>query len=131
MIKLPSALFARIVFVAIMIGGVVISPTVAAAQDRYGAITFSESSGAHGWSYGLPTQRSAEQQALDKCASETDDCQAVIWFRNACGALAVGTGNAYGATWGSSPQAALDGAMSKCREQAEDCKPVKWICTGR
>ena len=115
----------------LIVASLVLLPTVAAARDSYGAIAFSESSGAHGWSYGLPTQRSAEQQALDKCESESDDCQVVTWFRNSCGALAVGTGNAYGATWASSAQAALDGAMSKCREQADECKSVKWICTGR
>jgi hypothetical protein len=128
MTKHRSALFPSAVLAALMISGNVLLPTVAVAQDRHGAIAFSKSSGAHGWSYDYPTRSSSERAALDKCGS--DDCKVVTWFRNACGALAVGEGNAYGATWGNSRQAALTRAMRACNSVAEGCKSVRWVCTG-
>jgi hypothetical protein len=131
MTKLRSAFFAMTVRATFMIAGVALYSAVAVAQDRYGAIAFSGSSGAEGWSYEHPTRSSAEQRALSKCALHADDCQVVIWFRNACGALAVGTGNTWGANWGNSRQEALDAAMRTCSDSADDCTPRRWVCRGR
>jgi hypothetical protein len=131
MTKRRSVLFATTVYAALTLAGVALYSTVAEAQDRYGAIAFSESSGADGWSSEHPTRRSAEQRALNQCALQADDCQVVVWFRNACGALAVGTGNTWGANWGNSRHAALTAAMRTCSDSADDCKPRQWVCRGR
>jgi hypothetical protein len=133
MTKLRSAFFAtnlHTTAVLIIAVGTLYS-AVAGAQDRYGAIAFSESSGADGWSSEHPTRHSAEQRALKECALRADDCQVVVWFHNACGALAVGTGNAWGANGGNSRQAALTAAMRTCSDSADDCKPRRWVCRGR
>jgi hypothetical protein len=122
MTKRRSVLFATTVHAALTLAGVALYSAVAAAQDRYGAIAFSETSRAEGWSYEHLTRSSAEQRALNECALHADDCQVVIWFRNACGALAVGRGNAWGASSGNSRQAALDAATRDCSHDADDCK---------
>jgi hypothetical protein len=59
------------------------------------------------------------------------DCQVAVWFRNACGALAVGKGNAWMSRWGISRQAALDEAMRSCGDQTDNCTIKRWVCRGR
>ena len=61
--------------------------TAAAAGDNFGAIAFSSSSGATGYSYDYDSRDGAEERALQECGP---GCKVVLWFKNACGALAVG-----------------------------------------
>jgi serine/threonine-protein kinase len=100
------------------------------AQTRYGAIAFSESIGAHGWSAGYPSRQSAEQRALNECAFYAQNCRIVISFRNACGVLVAGDGNAWAANWSVAPEAAKHSAMLTCSQRAESCQLKRWVCTG-
>ena len=67
--------------------------------NRFGAIAYSPSTGVHGLSNDLGSQEEAEKAALNSCAQRARDCKVPLWFRNACGALAVGP-NGFGTGWG-------------------------------
>jgi hypothetical protein len=100
----------------------------AAADDRYAAIAFSQDSGADGYGNDYGSRSDAEGRALGECGN---GCQVVLWFRNACGALAVGEDNGYGTGWASSRRAAENTAMSNCNSNAAGCSIKRWVCTTR
>ena len=56
-------------------------------SPQYGAIAYSSTRQAHGYSVDYPDQRSAQTRALKECGT---DCKIALWFRDACAALAVG-----------------------------------------
>jgi hypothetical protein len=102
----------------------------ATAQNNYGAIAYSPSTGAHGWSTDYPSRGEAETVALQNCGKHAGDCTVPIWFRNACGALAVGSGG-YGSGWGTSRQLAENYARQTCRKFTGNCQIRRWVCTTR
>ena len=65
-------------------------PCVAAAQELFGAIAYSEKAQKYGWANNYPTRDDATKAALEFCAKNGPDCRVVLWFRNACGALVTG-----------------------------------------
>ncbi|MBW4612513.1 MAG: DUF4189 domain-containing protein [Desmonostoc vinosum HA7617-LM4] len=71
------------------------------APDVYGAIAYSQSTGVYTSAISL-SREEAEHIALYDCTrqSRTDDCSVPLWFKNAWGALAVGSNGAYGTGWG-------------------------------
>jgi hypothetical protein len=93
--------------------------TAAAADDNFGAIAFSSSSGATGYSYDYDSRDGAEERKV------------VLWFKNACGALAVGEGSGYGTGWASSRSEAENLAMGYCRQNTGGCEISRWACTTR
>lgn len=97
-----------------------------AAAGGYGAIAFSQDSGAHGYSYGYDTRGGAENEALQGCGG---GCTVVLWFNNACGALAVGANNGYGTGWASSRGEAENIAMSNCNQNSTNCNILQWVCS--
>jgi hypothetical protein len=103
----------------------------ASARDNYGAIAYSPSTGAHGWAYDHASRSAAESAALGNCRSHARDCVVPIWFRNGCGALAVGTGNGYGSGWGTSRSIAEGYALQVCRKHTQNCAIRRWACTSR
>lgn len=102
----------------------------AAAQDYYGAIAYSTSTGAHGYSYDYGSQYDAEQRALNECYQYGGGCQVATWFRNACGALAVGP-NGWGADWHTSRSGAESKAIARCSQYSYGCSIIRWVCTTR
>jgi Domain of unknown function (DUF4189) len=101
-----------------------------AAADNYGAIAYSSSTGAHGRSIDYGSRAAAENVALANCQQHAADCFVPIWFRNACGALAVGP-NGYGSGWGSSRSIAESIALRGCREHSGRCLIRRWACATR
>ena len=99
-----------------------------AAADNYGAIAFSQDTGAIGFSHDYGTRAGAEERALNECGS---DCEVVLWFRNACAALATGDDNGYGTGWASSRREAEQIARSNCNDNAKNCTINRWVCTSR
>jgi hypothetical protein len=99
-----------------------------AQQGHFGAIAFSRHSGAVGYSYDYSSGAAAEQSALNSCGG---DCRVVVWFRNACGALAVGAGRGYGATWADTQSDAESLAINTCRANTTDCGVAQWVCTSK
>ena len=104
---------------------------VAEARDYYGAIAYSKTMRVQGYVYDLASQDEAESAALISCSDLAADCEPLIWFRNACGALAVSSEGAYGATWGEDEATAEKKALASCAEYAKDCQIVRWVCTTR
>ena len=110
----------------------------ALATELYGAIAYSKSTGSHGYALNYSLQELAENQAIIACedAAESGDCTVLLWFRNACGALArhrrtpVAASN-IGTGWGQSRSEAEAKAQRVCRENGgEDCDIVRSECTG-
>ena len=102
---------------------------------EWGAIAYSYSTGAYGFSYDHDTQQEAVNAAVEACdeASSEDDCKAVVWFRNSCGAFANATGADPGYGWGvgDTQQEASAVALAECRKRGTGCKIVRWQCTTR
>lgn len=103
-------------------------PEVQQNQSYFGAIAFSPRRGIVGYSYNYPSRGDAERSATNSCGT---DCAVVVWFRNACGALAVGAGNRYAANWAATPGEAQNWAMNACNSQTTDCRVTRWACTSR
>ena len=106
--------------------------SMATAKDMYGSIYYSQMTGAHGYSYDYQSQGAAQQRALNECLSAGGtDCVRATWFRNACGALAVGNNNGWGSHWGNNRNGAEKNALQTCRNNTRNCRVVRWVCTAR
>ena len=101
--------------------------TAAEAQNKFGAIAYNKSSGRYGYSYNYNSRGEAEDRALSEC---TGSCDIVVWFKNACGALATGNGG-WGAAWAPSRRGAENKAVDACSEHANNCSVIRWVCTDR
>jgi len=100
-----------------------------ASAARYGSIAFSQNSGAWGYSYGYSSRSAAQRRAMRECRARGYGCRVVVWFRNACGALAVGRGNAYGWSWNTSRARARRRAMAECRARTGGCRIRVTVCS--
>jgi serine/threonine-protein kinase len=100
------------------------------AESYFGAIAYSPSTRAHGWAYDYASRAAAERRALAKCGRHARDCFVPVWFRNACGALAIGF-EGYGSGWGASRKLAESYALQSCRRYSGGCRVVRWVCTSK
>ncbi len=102
-------------------------------QDMYGAIAYSSATGANGYSYNYTSRSVAQGRALNACEARSGrgDCRVVIWFRNACGAVAVASNGAYGSGWATRLDVAESYAVNSCRQYGNNsCRVTRWVCTG-
>lgn len=99
-------------------------------QAHHGAIAYSPSTRAHGWSYDYPSRGHADRRALDRCGRHARDCIVAVRFHKACGALAVGP-DGYGSGWGDSRKVAEGYALRSCARYSNGCEIVRWVCTTR
>lgn len=97
-------------------------------NDRFGAIAYSSSTGKTGNSWNYSRSADAHNAALASC--DQDDCKVAIWFKNACGALAVGNNGCWEAHWGVSRSDAENKSLNSCSQRCSDCKIISWACTG-
>ncbi|MFS8048581.1 DUF4189 domain-containing protein [Rhizobium sp. BR 314] len=102
--------------------------TVASAAE-FGALAYSRSTGSYGSSHNYSTRADAEDEALSNCSSYADDCRIVVYFRNACGALAVGSRRGFGYGWSARRGEARYTALANCRENDRGCRIVNWTCS--
>ena len=93
--------------------------------SRFGAIAYSTSTAKWGTSYDHRSEAAARNAALDSCGQS--DCNVVIWFRNACGALATGS-TSWGAAWGENRSKAEEKALLHCPDK--DGRIICWACCG-
>lgn len=100
----------------------------ATQRDNWGAIAYSTRTGRWGLVYDYPTQAKAVNAAVVRCGVR--DCQAVVWFRNGCGAFAKG-GSAYGWGIGNTRAIAEENALAECRKRGPACRIISWSCTSR
>ena len=104
--------------------------SAAFAADKYGAIAYSPGTGSHGWSFDQSSRQASETTALGNCGKSAGDCIVPIWFKNGCGALAVGS-NGYGSGWGTDRGIAERTALKVCQGKTGSCSIRRWACTSR
>ncbi|MBK9266879.1 MAG: DUF4189 domain-containing protein [Polyangiaceae bacterium] len=116
-------------------------PTLAQAGE-YGAIAYSEGTGAYGWATDYDTRDIAESVALRRCGEHAQDCYVAIWVHNGCAALARGSrvGNVVHAGWawatGQGSESANRGvaerqALTFCSQRTTNCTVTATVCSGR
>ena len=104
-----------------------IAPDSGAAGDLHGSIAFSQLDGG-GYAYAIAwneqTTDGARQSALQECERQGggSGCRQAGWFRNACGALAIGDHNGYGTGGGETNAEAEESALSNCRASNRNCR---------
>lgn len=118
----------HVLAVALSAAALVLSCHGASAQ-YFGAIGFSQTSGALGWGFDYPSQEGAEAAALQNCRKHAPDCKIAIFFENACAVIAVGDSNGYGTAWHASRVQAERQALIACRSETKNCTVVRWVCT--
>ena len=67
---------------------------------------------------------------MNECASRGRGCKTVMWFKNACAALATGH-NGWGTAWADTRQAAERAAIGYCSKSTRGCSILVWTCTTR
>ncbi|HEU0221632.1 MAG TPA: DUF4189 domain-containing protein [Paracoccaceae bacterium] len=88
-----------------------------AASADFGAIYFSQDTGAYGYAWNYRSQEAAEDAAYEECRKQrARDCEMATWFSDACGALAIADGNGWGASWGNTIREAERKAMQTCKD---------------
>ena len=91
-----------------------------------GSIAFSqEADGGYAWgiAWSFDSRSGALAESIDQCqAHGGSDCAEVGWFSEACGALAIGDGNGYGAGWGDTTAEAERDALSQCQAANPNCR---------
>ncbi len=112
-----------------------VTPDVSPAPvTQFAAIAYSIPTGTYGYGFRYSSQAAAEQRALQECNQRvaTQDCQALFWFRNACGSLARATSGAYGWAWNEQVQASEQEALKQCTSfGGTDCQILLNLCSDR
>jgi serine/threonine-protein kinase len=106
-----------------------VAPPSMASASEFGAIAFSPSTGAHGYAFNHNSRRAAERAAMNGCRGYGGGCRIVVWFSDACAALAVGDGYGYGYSWAESRNQAQNRAIRECNTQTSSCEVVRWVCS--
>lgn len=106
---------------------------VASAQNLYGAIARSRNTGDKGYAWNYRSRYDAESRAIAECnsLSGAGDCQALLWFRNACGSIAESNDGGAGTGWGTNTALAQRYALESCSGVGRGCRVTRTICTGR
>ncbi|MBW4613122.1 MAG: protein kinase [Desmonostoc vinosum HA7617-LM4] len=101
------------------------SPT-SATTDVFGAISYSPSKRIYG-SATASSREAAENDAREDCEQKSGvkDCAVPVWFKNAWGALAVGSNGAYGSGWGYNRRNPSLGRLAAERYAIQTCQRYK------
>jgi Domain of unknown function (DUF4189) len=128
-----SAARARVGSIAAAAAGLVVAAVLTAAPaaaQYYGAIGYSPSSGAMGWSFDYLTREEARQVALTRCAEHASDCEIAVQFADGCGVIVFGE-RAKSAAGSPSRSEATRVALRRCQMRSEGCTVRRWVCTTR
>ena len=94
--------------------------------DLWGSIAFSQDErGGYAWAivWNGGGHDAAMRKALEVCEGEGGGrCHEAGWFRNSCGALALGDGNGYGTGGGDTTVEAERSALGECRKVNRECR---------
>ena len=100
--------------------------TVGQTGPLHGSIAFSQhDDGNYAWgiAWSFDSAVGAQSEALDQCREYGGTrCAEAGWFQEACGALAIGSGNGYGAGWGDTIAEAERDALAQCHAVNDDCR---------
>lgn len=102
----------------------------------FGAIAVGRDGNRVGTSFAHATKAEAEAAAEETCRGTgkdvVKDCASKVWFRDACGALAVGKNGIYGTGWHNSPAGACRWALSTCKQGGgTQCESTIYSCSPR
>ncbi len=124
---MKSITFARIVVVSTIIAATIpgaTGPANASAYDYWGAMAISQRTGNTSYAIDYGSANAAGAAAVNACRAA--DCQAVVYFANACGAVAQARDLSWGSGWGSSLSIAKSWAIAGAGYGAHI---VNWACT--
>jgi len=110
------------------------SPASPAPAIQFAAIAYSVDTGTYGYGYRYPSQAEAEKRALQECNKRVpaQDCQALFWFKDACGTLARATSTAYGWAWDEQVEVSKKEALQQCSSHGgTDCQVLLSVCSDR
>ena len=93
---------------------------------QFQSIAFSKSTGKHGSASGQSKREDADSAAVSKCGAT--DCKTIIWAKNACASLAVGSKKGFGHAWHEKKERAEQDALKNCRKYDKDCEVVSTAC---
>lgn len=96
------------------------------AELQFQSIAFSKSTGKYGSASGQSKRDDAESSAISKCGAS--DCKTIIWAKNACASLAVGSKKGFGHAWHEKKERAEQDALKNCRKYDKDCEVVSTVC---
>src|SRR3989442_1401816 len=97
-------------------------------RGLYGALAFDRRDGSYGFSYDYPTQREANEHAIQQCGA---GCVVVGEFAKACAAYATGDNAAEGQGIGLWRSEAERQALEMCQRTGENCRIPVCCCTSR
>ena len=106
-----------------------LSVTMPAFAGDFGAIAFSTRTGSTAWAHSFPSRQGALNFVDRRCRQQANDCRS-FWFKNACGAVAVGSSGGWGTAWAGSPTQAQVMAVNNCSAHDDGCRVVRWQCSG-
>jgi len=126
--KLPGTAFARAAAVSTIAGAALAVgavPANANAYDYWGAMAISQQTGNTAYAIDYSSAAAAEAAAVEKCSAA--DCQAVVTFANACGAVAQAPDLSWG--WGWGPSLSLAESQAIAGTPGNGAHIVNWACT--
>jgi len=103
----------------------------------FGAIAVAQDGVHAGLSYDKASAALAEEAAVQTCersgkGGKALGCKSQLWFKNGCGALAMGDDGAFGTGWGDDPRTACRWALKTCRDhRGRNCEPNYYACSPR
>lgn len=103
--------------------------TGAASAAEFGAIAYSPGTGSYGYSHNYPSRGQAERVAQANCLNYAGDCRIIVYFYNACAALAVGHSFGYGYGYALGPRQSRAIALANCRNNDRGCRVVESVCS--
>ena len=104
-------------------------PQGVTAPKTYGALAYSPSRGADGFSYNYRTPSAARSKALQQCAARARGCKIVANFSRGCAALAIGRNAAWGVATSRNRRTARANAVRACRKHGSGCRIQRSICS--
>ncbi len=113
----------------VLAAALVMTVTGAVFGAEWGAIAYSPETHALGYTSNYSTKPAAESNALAYCDDHASDCRIVVYFHDACGALAVGPHGGWGSNWGNSRASAEAAALANCRPHDNACRIIRWQCS--
>ncbi len=109
------------------------SGSSAPAARQFGAIAHSRATGDYGYSFGQASRGRAEETALGYCRGQRNraqDCSVLVWFWNACAALATAGNGAFGGDHAPDRKTAQQSALRICADYGgANCKVVRTVCS--
>jgi hypothetical protein len=110
--------------------------STSAYATTFGAIGYSAPTDSLTMQSQCDSEQECEDGVMKSCreqSSQPDQCQVLVWFRDACGAFAKASNGAYGSGWGTDENIATQYALKVCRDNGgQDCSSNVYVCsTGR